>query len=580
MKPSTNTALWIMRFGFALLVVTLGLTGARAAGIADLAVVKPVVSCQSLSSADLSGAAGAPVTITAVKTVNLPVGAFCRVQGNVAPTVGFEVDLPISTWQQRFLENGCGGLCGVLIPPSVTNASTCTPALTGGLVVSSDDMGHSGISMSDGSFGTDPQKRIDFAYRGNHVTALVSKALIKIFYGQAPRYSYFTGCSDGGREALVEAERFPGDFDGISAGAPAMNFVIQNSFYHAWQSDSNTRPDGTHILLADRLPILHAAAIAACGKQERVTDGLIPDPRACNFDPAVAECPADASDTSSCLTAEEVAVARKLYDGPTDEAGRPLTVGGPLPGSELAWVGLFVPRSATANLGSAGMAANTSQYVIFPDTTPADGDIPNFPFTEANFARASILAPLYDATDTDLSPFQEKGGKLILWQGWSDQRISPMNTIAYYQALNKQMGTAAVDSFTRLFLFPGIYHCGGGEGYTQFDLLSPLMAWVEGGDAPSRIIAAKVSLGPHVYTPPPLPQPGGTPIATRPVFAYPMVATYSGHGDVNDAASYVPVRSQMADVPARDWEGASLYAPSFLKSYTVVDGKLTISHTK
>ena len=174
----------------------------------------------------------------------------------------------------------------------------------------------------------------------------------------------------------------------------------------------------------------------------------------------------------------------------------------------------------------------------------------------------------------------EKGGKLILWQGWSDQRISPMNTIAYYQALNKQMGTAAVDSFTRLFLFPGIYHCGGGEGYTQFDLLSPLMAWVEGGDAPSRIIAAKVSLGPHVYTPPPLPQPGGTPIATRPVFAYPMVATYSGHGDVNDAASYVPVRSQMADVPARDWEGASLYAPSFLKSYTVVDGKLTISHTK
>jgi hypothetical protein len=422
-------AYWMKRLSCWLAVTLLtaqATSCARAAGIADLPVIKPVMSCDALAKMDLSAVAGAP-------------------------------------------------------------------ALTGGLVVASDDMGHSnGPDGKDGVFGLDPQKRIDFAYRGNHLTALISNALIKAFYGAPVRYNYFTGCSDGGREALMEAERYPDDFNGISAGAPAMNFQFQNSFYHGWQYASNTRPDGTHILLTDKLPMLHAAAVAVCNKQEDAHDGVIADPRACKFDPAVAECHAGATESSGCLSAEEVAVARKLYDGPTDAAGHHFTVGGPQPGSELAWSSLYVADRPTGRMGSEGMSASSTQYLIYTDSTEAEGDIPDFSFIEENFAKVSVLAPLYDSTDTDLSGFQKQGGKLILWHGWSDQHISPINTIAYYQALNKEMGAAKVESFTRLFLFPGVYLCGGGEGYTQMDLLSPLMAWVESADAPSEIITGKV----------------------------------------------------------------------------------------
>jgi feruloyl esterase len=573
-----------------MLTTILGLSNAPAAGIARLAVVKPVMQCDALARVNLTAVAGAAVTIKVAKTVQSAAGAFCRVMGNVAPTIGFTVNLPIDSWQQRYLQSGCGGLCGS-DRPNAEHAGSCTPALTGGLVVASDDMGHTNEpNVSGGLFGLDPQKRIDFAYRGNHVTALISKALIKAFYGQPARYSYFSGCSDGGREALVEAQRYPEDFNGIAAGAPAMNFQVQNSFYHGWQYDSNTRADGTHVLLSNRLPILHEAAVAECNKQAGTHDDVIADPRACKFDPAIVQCRAGGTDTSRCLTAAEVAVARKLYDGPVDAAGHHFTVGGPQLGSELAWTGLYVAEGPTANMGSKGMAADSSRYLIYTDSTEAEGDIPNFSFTQENFARVSVLAPLYDSTDTDLSVFRKDGGKLLLWHGWSDQHISPINTIAYYQALMKQMGAAALGDFTRMFLFPGVYHCGGGEGYTQFDVLAPLMAWVEGGDAPSSIIAGKVPptaergpggrQGNPADAPAPLALADVTPLATRPVFAYPMLASYGGKGDVNAASSYLPVLSKAAGTPVRNWEGAHFYAPGFLKNYAVVDGKLTVSGAK
>jgi feruloyl esterase len=484
---------------------------ASAAGPVELPVVAPVQACEALAKADLRNVADTPTTITAVKKVDSKVGAFCRVLGSIKPSIDFEVDLPIAGWQQRYLQTGCGGLCGVL-NVQVSHAGTCAPALQGGLAVASDDMGHQS-PMGDGSFGTDPQKRIDFAYRANHVTALVAKALIKAYYGQAPRYSYFSGCSDGGREALVEAERFPDDFNGIAAGAPAMNFQVQNSFYHAWQYRSNTGPDGKHILLASKLPVLHRAALAACDALDGLKDGLISDPRACHFDPAIAQCPAGAADTHDCLTAAEVAVARKLYAGPTDEAGHHLTIGGPQPGSELAWAGVFVPDSSDGLIMSQMVAAGSTQYLIFPEVSRADGNIDKFAFTQEQFKRLSALHPLYDATDPDLAPFAKQGGKLILWHGWSDPHISPLNTIAFYHAVGEQLGTSTRDAFARLFLFPGMYHCDGGDGFSQFDVLTPLMSWVEGGSAPDKIIAAQVAEhypgAEHAMGPPPGAGPGG-----------------------------------------------------------------------
>ena len=573
---------WLGLLAAAILTLV-GLTpaAASAAGLADLKAVAPVVSCDALATTDLA-AAGAPVTISATRVIPSPAGQFCRVLGNISPAIGFEVDLPLTGWKQRYLQTGCGGLCG-MISTNINHAGGCELALQGGFVVAGDNMGHAGgPGTKEGDFGEDPQKRIDFAYRGNHVTAQVAKALIKAFYGQPQKYAYFSGCSDGGREALVEAERYPEDFDGIAAGAPAMNFQVQNSFYHAWQYHANTRADGSHILIKARLPVLHDAAIAACDTLDGLKDGLISDPRACKFDPRSAVCAAGQSDRSRCLTAEEAETARMLYDGPTDAAGHHFTIGGPQRGSELAWAGVYVADTADGRLFSESIAQGASQYVIFPGVSAADGDVPHFAFTQANFARLAALHPLYDSTDTDLGPYQRRGGKLILWHGWSDPHISPINTIAYYNGVKKVLGENATNAFVRLFLFAGMYHCDGGDGFSQFDVMTPLMTWVEGKTAPDVLMAAQVAQrqggpppgGPAAEKPAPLPRPDAPALATRPVYAYPQIAKYIGKGSDKDAANFVASAPIVAEPAAYAWEGASFIGPDFLKSYSAKDGKL------
>lgn len=587
------------------LAISLGQSpAANAQGRGDLAVITPVQSCAALAKAPLADAAGAPVTIQTA-LVETPKGQFCQVTGNIAPAIGFEVDLPTTKWTQRFLQAGCGGLCG-MIHASIGNASACEPALDGQFVVAASDLGHKGRmgSPDEGAFAADPQKRIDFAYRANHLTALVAKALIQAFYGQAPRYSYFSGCSDGGREALMEAQRYPTDFDGISAGAPAMLFQAQNSFFHAWTVAANTRADGSHILLADKLPVLHAAVIAHCDELDGTKDGLLSDPRVCKVDPAWVRCPANATDTSRCLTPEEWEVAAKLYEGPADGAGHHFLPGGIQPGSELQW-GAFVPREAQGGrrMGD-GMVASMAP-VVLQDATGADADAAHYPFTVAQFARVGVLHPLNDATNTDLSHYAGRGGKLIMWHGWSDTSIAPMISVAYYKAVQKQMGQADTDRFLRLFMIPGVGHCGGGDGFGQVDTLNALMAWVESGAAPSQIVADKVEdrqmggpptgadgrSGPPAGGPPsgpngPAPRAGGpvqgapyarpprTALASRPIYPFPSIARYIGQDDPNLASSYAPAASPVAEVEAIDWDGADLIGPDFQKDYRVEDGKL------
>lgn len=608
--PSSRAAALILASAliFALLLLGAGATNAHAAGLAELKEVPAIISCESLARVDLKNVADTPSVISATRLIDSSVGQFCLVRGTIKPQIEFEVDLPVRGWQQRYLQTGCGGLCGML-HVDVSHAGACTPALQGGLVVASDDMGHQNRlgswGLSDAAFGENPQLRIDFAYRANHATALVAKALILAFYGQAPRFSYFSGCSDGGREALVEAERYPRDFDGIAAGAPAMNFQVQNSFYHAWQYRSNTDADGRHILLASKLPVLHRAVLAACDALDGLKDGLISDPRACHFDPAAAACAAGAKDTSSCLTTAEVEAARKLYAGPSDAEGHHFTIGGPQAGSELSWAGVYVPDSPDGQIMSQMAAAGSSQYVIFPELSTEEGDIAQFAFTQAHFARLWALHPLYDATDTDLAPFQKNGGKLILWHGWSDPHISPINSIAFYGAVQKQLGKQRADTFVRLFLFPGMYHCGGGDGFSQFDVLTPLMSWVEGGSAPEKIIAAQGPDAPTMMGPPPgagpndprggpggpsgpggaatpasrapLPRPDASALRTRPVFPYPLLARYTGHGSPDDAANYTSVPSPAGETASYAWEGAGFYGPDFLQQYAVSNGALVVT---
>ncbi|MDE7541183.1 tannase/feruloyl esterase family alpha/beta hydrolase [Gluconobacter sphaericus] len=585
----------IMGVGTGLLSVPV--TSAQASDHASLSVIAPVISCEALGNVDLAPVVGAAVHGQKAAVLQTPKGTFCKVTGQIAPAISFEVDLPMEHWTQRFLFGGCGGLCG-MTRVGVSNAGACAPALNGEFVMAGDDMGHTGpmMGLSQGEFGKDPQKRIDFAYRANHVTALAAKALTAAFYGQAPKYSYFVGCSDGGREALMEAQRFPDDFNGISAGAPAALFTVQNSFYHAWNVRGNQRADGTNILLQSRVGILHDAVIRHCDTFSGVKDGILEKPRTCHFDPAWVQCPAGHGDTSHCLTAEETQAALRLYKGATDEAGNSYVIGGPLPGSELQWA---LPATAHGESMSYGIAASAIAYVIPAQGDEKAADLSRFLFDDESFARMSALASLYNAANTNLRLFRKHGGRLILWHGLADQSISPLNTIAYYQGVQGEMGVEQTDSFLKFYLLPGVGHCGNGEGFPQVDFLSPLMAWTETGTAPGSIRTERTTQGKDAMGPPsgghikppaggqihvaPMPsqpyaRPNATAIASRPVYSYPYIAQYAGTGDVNDAQNYRPVQSLVSLPMIFKSHAMSLIGPDNQKNYKVRNGKLEVMH--
>lgn len=585
-----------------------------AVGPALLSAVAPVAECGNLAAADIGAAVGAPTHITsAVAVENGKPAPYCDVKGYVEPAIKFEVRLPLAGWTQRFVQTGCGGLCGQL-NIRLGNDEGCLPSTHGELALASTDMGHSG--GMDGQFGEkDYQLRIDFAYRGVHSTTLAAKALIAKFYGQAARYSYFAGCSDGGREALMEAQRYPNDFNGITAGAPAMNFTTQNTFYHGWNARVNTGADGHPILTADRLPILHKAVLDMCDAQDGVKDGLIGNPLACHFDPAVVECK-PGQDPASCLTSAEVRVARDIYAGAHSANGDKLVISGLLPGSELAWAGVIVPSKGQDRAMGSMISTGTLKYLAYDKNPPQGYSLADLKFDAQTFAATTKLHSLYDATDPDLTPFASAGGKLILWHGLADPHISPVNTIAYYTAMQELMGKPAVNNFARLYLFPGGYHCGGGEGPFNVDLMSAIMAWVENAHAPYALIAshaperafgmppAGVPLpdrppmgapGMPAGGPPPGAGPGNgsmggpprdfpRPAAaksdrTRPVFPYPLTAKYIGTGSFDDAKNFVAGPPDPAPASRLKWLGSSFYSAHYEQWCTGSGASMTCKPT-
>ncbi len=587
--------LFLNHAGVSLSAAQPALSQGPGSGPAKADVVAPVAQCSALVSAEISAAVGSPTHVTSATAVGDGQPApYCDVKGYIDPQIKFEVRLPLASWTQRFVQTGCGGLCGNL-NIRLGNDDGCMPAANGELALASTDMGHSG--GMDGQFGArDYQLRIDFAYRGVHLTTLAAKALIGKFYGQGPTYSYFAGCSDGGREALMEAERYPADFNGITAGAPAMNFTTQNTFYHGWNASVNTGADGRPILTADRLPILHRAVLAACDAADGLKDGIISDPLACAFDPAVTQCK-PGQDAASCLTPAQVKVARDFYAGAHTSDGAKLVISGPLPGSELAWAGVFVPQPGQDRVMSAMISTGTLKYLAYEINPPESYTLADLKFDRASFAETTKLHALYDATDPDLAAFAAVGGKLILWHGLADPHISPLNTVAYYTAMEQIMGKPVVSQFARLYLFPGGYHCGGGEGPFNVDLLSPIMAWVERGTAPFALVASHLPGGDHDGPPsgarppmgpppgmagarPPL-GPGGLPPnmagpppdmlqpsprrpdRTRPVFPYPLTAKYVGSGSIDDAHNFAAGNSEEVPAARLDWLGSTFYAPHY-----------------
>lgn len=585
-------------YKFILVMLTLNLLFSffpAASASQSLPVVQPVQSCVQLGSGTFTAGSDALPRITGAEDLETEQGTFCKISATLSPEIGVEVVLPKSRWTQRMLQVGCGGLCGG-INLSLSNASGCAPAINGEFVVAATNMGHSG-SMMDASWAEDPQKRIDFAYRANHVTAQFTKALIRAYYGQEQKYAYFMGCSDGGREALIEAQRYPHDFNGISAGAPAAWFSLQNSFFHGWNVVANLRADGTPILLQNRLAILHEAAVKHCPTLSGIKDGILQNPYACTFSRSwIKQCASDHNDKSNCLTSEELNVVEKLYQGASGKNGEQYVPGGLPVGSELRWP---VPATVTGSSMSEMMVIPALQFVLLPGEKQNLKRLSDFSLNNQNFARVAELASLYNATNTDLKPFRAAGGKLIVWHGLADDSISPAGTIAYFKGVQKFMGAESVDSFMRLFLLPGVAHCGNGEGPDQVDLLSALMSWTEQGVSPGKLLTGKtklVDMQPpqdkkgvilsaknasgqfHGVQKPSIPvaDPAAKALYTRPLFPYPYIAVYNGRGDIRDAASYHAVKSEAYDrihlkSPIREMSG-----PNNQKNYSVKDGNLTV----
>lgn len=573
----------------------------------------PSGPCGALQQADFSTIPDAPASILSTQIISATdtQPEYCEVYGLISSQIQFKLWLPTAGWNERYLQVGCGGYCGSTDP-----SEQCYTGLADNFAVGFDNSGHLGgapVGGGDALWGYDNMGLSeDFGYRSEHVTAQVAKAVIAAFYSQDPAYSYYFGCSNGGRQALQEAQRWPEDFDGIIAGAPAAIQAPLNGEYEPWNGLANTDADGNLILQQAQFQLLNDAALANCDAADGLEDRQITDPRRCDFDPGILLCkegeappaaglgalppltntlaagalpPLDTSapmtDTmpaglpaatqpttaATCLTQAQLDAARKLYSGPVTADGEALYPGHQAVGSELGWpqfLAGFVPGMPpmASTIGSGYL-----KYLAFPVSPEPSFTLNDWEFDRAGFDSLREMGNVYNATNPDLSAFQGRGGKVILYHGWSDPAISPYGTLAYYQAVLDTMGgLAATQEFARLFMVPGMYHCSGGDAPSSFDLLGPIQAWVEEGVAPDQIIATQYA-GSGASGGFADPAAGGASqgeaIRTRPLCPFPLEQTYDGSGDIDDAASFTCALPQEAALlsGAYDWVGNDLFAP-------------------
>jgi hypothetical protein len=471
-----------------------------------------VIPCESLETEDFTAVPGAPASVTASKRVAASgdTPEYCDVTGFVQPQVGFELRLPLHDWNGRYFQVGCGGLCGIV------NIQSCGDVLVRDFAVAADNMGHVGHFWKEPLWAGDPMLRRDFGSRATHVTAIAAKAIVTRLYGRQPAFSYFRGCSTGGREALAEAQHYPSDFNGIIAGDPAFAGRL-GPFANNWDSRQLLRRDGSVVFPPAKLALLHAAVLAACDALDGLKDGIIDDPRACRFDVRTLACPAG-EDRPDCLTAEQVVSARNIYDGVHDSHGTRLYPGHSMFGAEAGWDGERGRAIADAQL----------KYLTFPTEPPVGYTHWDFDF-DRDAGKVEAAAALYDPVAPhqapDLARFHALGGKLIVYHGWADPGVSPLGTLDYYAKVTARLGGLdKVRMWFRVFMVPGMRHCRGGDAPNEFDFMPPLMAWVEHAEAPAQVIATQVKDG-AVYR-------------TRPLAPYPQVARYDGAGDVDDARNW------------------------------------------
>jgi hypothetical protein len=500
----------------------------------------PHVTLVSAKTVSPAPPASAPVQPTAI----VAVPPHCEVRGISRPSpdseITFEVWLPLTGWNGKYRQNGNGGFAG-----TIGSAGLADPLRRGYVAAATDD-GHDATKMPQGTFAVGhPEKVIDFGYRAVHDTAEQAKAIAAAFYGTRPARSYFVGCSDGGREALMEAQRFPEDFDGIIAGAPASDWShLFTSF--VWNELALTKDDA-HRIPAAKLPAIQKAVVAACDAGDGVKDGLVSNPRACRVDPAVLAC--KGADSSDCLTSGQLDTLTALYAGPKNpRTGEQIYPGLVPSGAEALpanWP-LWIWGTGPGRSVQVGFGGSYFRDLVFEQ--PA-WDIRAIDFDRDVRTSDRKVGVVLDATNPDLRSFRAHGGKLLQYHGWADSAITAFSSIEYYDGVQAFMSAAPdprstskpLDDFYRLFMVPGMSHCGGGVGPVRFgndatstasaadperDMFAALERWVEQGVAPDRLIGS----GPAPLDP--------AKTMTRPLCRYPQQAIYKGSGDTNDAANF------------------------------------------
>jgi hypothetical protein len=500
-----------------------------------------ITSAQTIAAGAFSPPPAAAPWLVGSPSLYKQLPAFCRVTADDKPTpdsdIKIEVWMPATGWNGKFRGQGNGGFAGEM------DYRSLALAIQQGYASAATDTGHA-ASGTDATWALGhPEKIIDYAHRAIHEMTALSKATLKAHYGDAPKHSYFASCSNGGRQALMEAQRYPDDYDGILAGAPA-NFWTHLLSSALWDAQATTL-DADSYIPPSKIPAIAHAVLAACDAKDGLQDGILIDPRQCHFDPSTILCKQANSD--SCLTKAQVAALKKLYEGAHDANGKQIFPGF-MPGAEEGpggwgtWIIGNAPGKALLFTFGNGFFGN----MVYEQ---ANWDYKQAKLDDAVAAADQKFAAVLNSTEPNLKPFQVRGGKLILYHGWNDPGISPLNSINYYESVVSTMGKPQADSFVRLYMVPGMQHCAGGPGpddFGEFGISQPndpqhniylaLEDWAEKGTAPSTVIASKIeretpaaSAGPG---------PAAKVKMTRPLCAYPQQAKYKGKGDPNEAASF------------------------------------------
>ncbi len=450
-----------------------------------------------------AGLFSAPPARGNASAMSIQVPAFCRVIGRIQPAINFEVWLPVAGWNGKLQGVGGGGFAGAI------HYAELGTALRERYATVAADTGHTGGDTARWALGQ-PSLVIDFAYRAIHEVTVKAKRIVEDFYGAAPLRSYFVGCSRGGYQGLVEAARYPNDYDGIVAGAPAV-FPTRYNAAQLWVAAATLKDPAAFIPPA-KYSAIHRAVLAECDARDGAKDGVLEDPRICDFDPQVLLC--EGADSNECLTRAQVQAARNIY-APAKNPRTGEMLAPPLErGTELAWALLAGGPSPSQ------LATEFFKYLAFDDS---DWDWKTFDF-DRDMDRSEKKVGAVMATSPNLAAFAARGGKLLMYHGWADQRIAPRNSIIYRDDVARLLGEPRTNAFLRLYMVPGMLHCNGGVGTDSFDAIGTLDRWVDQGVVPQDIIASRFR--------------NGVVDRTRPLCPYPQVAAYRGAASLEVATSF------------------------------------------